>query len=248
MNFHNKHIFITGASAGIGRETAILLSSLGAKLLITGRDEVALSKTLSMLEGSHHHLSVMDLSNTDALAPWVQQLIVEHGHFDGFVHCAGCQITKSIREFNANVFDQMMQTNLSSALAICRGFRYRRPRSVQGSIVFVSSISGLIGQTGNIIYGASKAGLMSATRGLAMELLRDNIRVNCVAPALVETEMVQKVRAEMTEAQFEAIESMHPMGIGQPIDVAHAIAFLLSDSSKWINAVTLPVDGGYLAN
>ncbi|MGL4474616.1 MAG: SDR family NAD(P)-dependent oxidoreductase, partial [Shewanella sp.] len=108
--------------------------------------------------------------------------------------------------------------------------------------------AGLIGQTGNTVYGASKAGLMSLTRGLSMELLRDNIRVNCVAPALVATDMAERTKASMTEAQFQHMVNQHPMGLGQPEDVANAVAFLLSDAAKWINAVTLPVEGGYLAN
>jgi NAD(P)-dependent dehydrogenase (short-subunit alcohol dehydrogenase family) len=112
----------------------------------------------------------------------------------------------------------------------------------------VASIAGLIGQPGNIVYGASKAAMIGATRGLAMELLRDNIRVNCVAPALVETAMAEKTRNSMTPAQFQYIVDQHPMGIGKPEDVANAIAFLLSDSARWVNAVCLPVEGGYLAN
>ena len=81
-----------------------------------------------------------------------------------------------------------------------------------------------------------------------MELLRDNIRVNCVAPALVETEMAQRTQESMTDAQYQHMLNQHPMGLGQPEDVANAVAFLLSDAAKWINAVTLPVEGGYLAN
>ncbi|MCL2913057.1 SDR family oxidoreductase [Shewanella corallii] len=248
LDLTGKHILVTGASAGIGRATCVLLASLGARLMIHGRNEAELNRTLTMLAGDNHSMSLMDMSQTDELAPWVQQLAAEHGHFDGFVHCAGVQITKSIRSFDAEFFDQTMRTNLASALAISRGFRYRRPKAQQGSIVLVSSIAGLIGQPGNIVYGASKAGLMSATRGLAMELLRDNIRVNCVAPAMVETEMAQRTRDDMTQAQFAHIEAQHPMGLGKPEDVANAIAFLLSDAAKWINAVTLPVEGAYLAN
>jgi len=141
-----------------------------------------------------------------------------------------------------------MHINLASAMAICKGFRQRRDKSKAGAIVFVASIAGLIGQTGNVVYGSSKAGLMSLTRGLSMELLRDNIRVNCVAPALVDTEMARRTKQELNDAQYQYILDQHPMGIGKPEDVANAIAFLLSDAAQWINAVTLPVDGGYLAN
>jgi len=113
-------------------------------------------------------------------------------------------------------------------------------------MVLVSSIGGFLGQPGNVVYGASKAGLMSAARGLAMELLRDGIRVNSVAPAMIDTAMSRKAFAEMNESQVASILQRHPMGMGQPEDVAAPIAFLLSDASKWITGTNLTVDGGHM--
>ncbi len=247
MDFSGKQILLTGASAGIGRACAVLLSQLGAQVILNGRNEQALIETQRQLTGDHP-ISIIDMANTDQLADWVKALREQYGYIDGFVHCAGVQITKPIRLFDQAFFNETMQINLASAMAITKGFRLKRDRSKQGSIVFVASIAGLIGQTGNTVYGASKAGLMSLTRGLSMELLRDNIRVNCVAPALVKTAMEKNTRQSMTETQFQHMLDQHPMGLGQPEDVANAVAFLLSDAAKWINAVTLPVEGGYLAN
>jgi NAD(P)-dependent dehydrogenase (short-subunit alcohol dehydrogenase family) len=248
LDFSNKRVLITGASTGIGRACALLLSQLGAKLVLNGRNETALQETLSLLSGSGHITAPFDMFNTDELCDWVKSLTKNHGYLDCFVHCAGVQITKPIRLFNQAFFDETMHVNLASAMAIAQGFRMKRNRSKQGSIVFVSSIAGLIGQTGNTVYGASKAGLMSLTRGLSMEFLRDNIRVNCVAPALVETDMATRTQQSMTHAQYQHMLNQHPMGVGEPSDVANAVAFLLSDAAKWINSVTLPVEGGYLAN
>jgi NAD(P)-dependent dehydrogenase (short-subunit alcohol dehydrogenase family) len=248
LQMSEQRVLVTGASAGIGRATCILLSQLGASVIINGRDEAALNVTLSLMQPGAHVIAPFDMTKIDELAPWVAGLAKEHGKIKGFVHCAGIQVTKSIRAFDQAFFDQTMQTNLASALAIAKGFRQKRDKSIQGSIVLVASIAGLIGQPGNIVYGASKAAMIGATRGLAMELLRDNIRVNCVAPALVETAMAEKTRNSMTPAQFQYIVDQHPMGIGKPEDVANAIAFLLSDSARWVNAVCLPVEGGYLAN
>ncbi|QYJ95774.1 SDR family NAD(P)-dependent oxidoreductase [Shewanella spartinae] len=248
MDFSGKRVLVTGASAGIGKACAILFSQLGAKVILNGRNSKALEQTLTELSGNGHVCAPFDMADTDKLTDWVKMLVKEHGYLDGFVHCAGIQITKPIRLFDQAFFDETMHVNLASAMAISKGFRLKRDRSKQGAIVFVSSIAGLIGQTGNTLYGASKAGLMSLTRGLAMELLRDNIRVNCVAPALVATEMATRTQESMTEAQFQHMLDQHPMGLGQPEDVANAVAFLLSDAAKWINAVTLPVEGGYLAN
>ena len=248
LDFSNKRVLITGASTGIGRACALLLSQLGAKLVLNGRNETALQETLSLLSGSGHITAPFDMFNTDELCDWVKSLTKNHGYLDCFVHCAGVQITKPIRLFNQAFFDETMHVNLASAMAIAQGFRMKRDRSKQGSIVFVSSIAGLIGQTGNTVYGASKAGLMSLTRGLSMEFLRDNIRVNCVAPALVATDMATRTQQSMTDAQYQHMLNQHPMGVGEPSDVANAVAFLLSDAAKWINSVTLPVEGGYLAN
>lgn len=248
MDLSGKRILVTGASKGIGRACAILLSQLGARVVLNGRQVEQLNQTLALMSGEGHSIAVFDMAKTDELYDWFKSLTKTEGYFDSFVHCAGIQKTKPIRLFDQAFFDQTMHVNLASAMAIAKGFRTKRDRSKQGSIVFVSSIAGLIGQTGNTLYGASKAGLMSLTRGLAMELLRDNIRVNCVAPALIATEMAQRTKESMTESQFQHMLDQHPMGIGQPEDVANAVAFLISDAAKWINAITLPVEGGYLAN
>lgn len=194
MEFSGKRVLITGASAGIGRACAILLSQLGAKVIINGRQLESLQETLNLMSGDGHGIAIFDMAKTDELCEWFKSLSKTEGYFDGFVHCAGMQVTKPIRLFDQEFFDETMHVNLASAMAITKGFRLKRDRNKQGAIVFVSSIAGLIGQTGNTLYGASKAGLMSLTRGLSMELLRDNIRVNCVAPALVATEMAQRTK------------------------------------------------------
>lgn len=248
LSMSGKTVLVTGASSGIGRATAVMQSKLGARVILNGRNETALQETLSLLHGSGHVVSVFDMSDINGLPDWVQSLSAEYGQLDGFAHCAGIQITKPIKLFDLELFDHMMHTNLASAFAITKGFRYKRDSKKQGSIVFVSSLAGIHSLPCNIVYGASKAGLISISTGMAMELLRDNIRVNCVAPGLVETSMVERMRETMTQAQYDRMVETYPMGVGQPDDVAHAIAFLLSDAAQWINAVTIPVDGGCLAS
>jgi NAD(P)-dependent dehydrogenase (short-subunit alcohol dehydrogenase family) len=248
LDLSGKLVLITGASAGIGRSTAELLANLGARVIINGRNESALEETLAILHGEDHIMAPFDMVKIDELANWVKSLAQKYGAIDGLVHCAGVQKNQAIRSFDQNTFDEIMHVNLASAMALAKGFRFKSDKNKSKAIVFVASIGGFIGQPGNTIYGASKAGLMSLTRGLAMELLRDNIRVNCVAPALVETEMASRTRSSMNTEQFQHIVDQHPMGLGQPEDIAHPIAFLLSDGARWINAVTLPVEGGYLAN
>lgn len=242
-----RRILITGASAGIGRACARVAAALGATVVVNGRNEQRLAETLATLPGEGHTAAPFDLSDADAVPAWVKKL-AEDGPLSGIVHCAGVQSSKPVRGVDAAYFDQVMQANLLSALMLARGFRQKGCRADGGgAMVLTASVAAFIGQPGNVVYSASKGGLVSATRGLALELLRDNIRVNCVAPAMVETEMMERFRQTTTKEQFDRIIDAHPMGFGKPEDVAHAVAFLLSDAARWINAVCLPVDGGYLA-
>lgn len=247
VDMSGRTVLVTGASTGIGRAVAVLLAALGARVILNGRNVEALDATLKTMAGEGHIISAFDLSYMDAIAPWMKSLSQDHGLLNGVAHCAGIQVTKPVRNVDEAFFDETMRTNLGSALALARGFRQKACKGSPAAMVFVSSIAGLIGQPGNAVYAASKGGLISATRALAVEFLRDDIRVNAVAPALVETEMASKARAGMTVEQFQFIINQHPMGTGLPEDVANSIAFLLSGASRWINAITLPVEGAYLA-
>lgn len=247
MDLTGRHILVTGASAGIGRATAVLLGRLGARLTVTGRDADRLAATLARLEGTGHRAVPFDLADTDAVAPWVRGQAEAGGPFDGLAHCAGVQVTRPVRTLDQAFFDQILHVNLASALALARGLRQRGGHPGKAAIVFVASVAAFIGQPGNSVYAASKGGLVAATRALAMELLRDGIRVNAVAPALVETEMADRTRQTLTGEQFDALLARHPLGLGQPEDVANAIAFLLADTGRWITGTILSVDGGHLA-
>ena len=111
----------------------------------------------------------------------------------------------------------------------------------------MSSVMGIVGQPGIAAYSASKGAVMALCKSLALELAHHEIRINCVAPAVVMTEMSTKFHQQLTPEQVARIESMHPLGIGTPRDVANAVAFLLADTGRWITGSTLVVDGGYLA-
>jgi len=247
VDLAGRRVLVTGASAGIGRATALLLARLGGRIVINGRDGERLAATASLLPGEGHATAPFDLADSDAVPGWIKRLADDGGPFDGLAHCAGMQANKPVRGIDRAFFDQILHANLLSALALARGFRQKGCHGPRAAMVLVSSVAAEIGQPGNIVYSASKGGLVSATRGLAMEFLRDDIRVNCVEPAMVETEMMERFRQTTTQEQFDAIRAAHPMGFGYPADVASAIAFLLSEASRWINGAALPVDGGYLA-
>jgi NAD(P)-dependent dehydrogenase (short-subunit alcohol dehydrogenase family) len=242
-----RRILVTGASSGIGRATALAVAGLGALVTVNGRDTARLTETLAALPGDGHRIAPFDLADADAVPAWLKAEAAAGGPFAGVAHCAGQQTGRPVRAVDRDFFDRTMHVNLLSAVALARGLRQKGCHAESCSMVLVASVAAMIGQPGNVVYSASKGGLVSATRGLAMELLRDGIRVNCVAPAMVETGMMERFRRTTTSEQFDAIAEAHPMGFGRPEDVAAPIAFLLSDAARWINGAMLPVDGGYLA-
>jgi NAD(P)-dependent dehydrogenase (short-subunit alcohol dehydrogenase family) len=158
------------------------------------------------------------------------------------------QFTSPLRITTGANLEELMRVNVTAAFALARAFRQKGVSSPGSSLVFLSSVMGIVGQSGQTAYSASKGALISLTKSLALELSRENIRVNCVAPALVRTEMSNKMLQALTPDQVTQIEAMHPLGIGAPRDVANAIAFLLADTGRWITGTTLVVDGGYTAH
>jgi NAD(P)-dependent dehydrogenase (short-subunit alcohol dehydrogenase family) len=133
-------------------------------------------------------------------------------------------------------------------MMLAKGFRQRGCHTVGASIVLLSSVTGLVGLPGIAAYAASKSAVLGLTRCLALELAPQQIRVNCVAPAMVRTDIAEHLFTSLLPEQVASIEQAHPLGIGRPRDVANAIAFLLSDAARWITGSALVVDGGYTAH
>lgn len=246
MDLTGRTVLVTGASSGIGRETAILLAALGARIILTARRAEELDRTLGMMESGAHVAVPFDLAGTtDAIPDWISGLARQHGALNGLAHCAGMEKIRPLRFATATTFKEVLELNLVSAFALAKGWERKGVAAPNASLVFVSSISGLIGQAGSTEYCASKGGLNSLVRALAMEMARSGLRVNCVAPGLVQTELADRVFRLMTPEQAEGYRKMHLLGIGAPRDVANAIAFLIADTGRWITGSTLVVDGGY---
>jgi NAD(P)-dependent dehydrogenase (short-subunit alcohol dehydrogenase family) len=247
MNLSGRQYLVTGASSGIGRETCILLSQLGARVMMVARSPDRLEETKTLLTGADHIAVPFDLNEVDSIPQWLQETTKAHGKLNGLVHSAGIQVSRSIRDFDDTAVQDTMRINFNAAYSLMRGFRNRSVRAEQSSIVLVSSISGMIGVAGNSAYAASKGALISVTKTLSLEFSRLSIRINCVAPGLVDTQMAGNMRAHIASEQYDRIVALHPLGLGQPIDVANAVAFLLADTGRWITGTTLVVDGGYTA-
>ena len=242
-----KLIVVTGASSGIGRATAERCSELGAKVVLIARNEERLQSTLDCLKGSGHSALSFDLSNHQGISDCVAGVVASAGRIDGFVHSAGVRRTVPLRVNTPSLMLEVLAVNLVSALEFIRVFSKKKFSNDSASFVLISSIMGVVGEVGLTSYCASKGALISAARSLSLELAPRRQRVNCISPAMVTTEMMTREFTGLSENTVTQIESKHPLGFGEPEDVANASAFLLSDASKWITGSNLVVDGGYSA-
>jgi len=242
VDLRGRRYLVTGASSGIGRATAVLLSQLGAGVVANGRDESRLTETMALLEnhGADHLSAAFDICATDDIPRWMTSL----GRLDGLVHCAGVSRLVALRHVTAAMAEEAMRVNWLSAVAVCKGFRQRQVRAETGSIVLLSSRSS-DGVRMNCLYSSAKAAIASLTRSLAAELAPERIRVNCLTPGWVKTPMTDAALGSLTEEQLAHIYNMQLLGVGEPEDIAHSAAFLLSTAARWITGSNLCVDGGY---
>ena len=247
LDMSGRVVLITGASAGIGRDAALLLAELGARVILVGRNLDRLNDVAEKLSGKGHGVVPFDLNQLEEIPGWMKRLAEKTGELHGVVHCAGVQQTMPLRAMTVKPAEDLMRVNVLAALMLAKGLRQKGVRAEEASLVLVASVMGLVGAPGRAVYCASKGAILSMTRALALELAPEKIRVNCVAPAFVKTEMLDELKAVAGAEQMAAVEARHPLGFGEPRDVSHSIAFLLSSASRWTTGTTLTVDGGYTA-
>lgn len=248
MDLSGRTILVTGASSGIGRETAVLLSRLQAQVILVARDQERLAQTAALLEGTRHHIEPFDLTTIDEIPRWLKHVTAVVGPLHGLVHSAGVHSARPVRLISRQHFEDVMRINVQVAMSLSGAFRQKGVYVRGSSIVLLSSVVALVGEVGIAAYAASKGALTALAKSLALEFVQDHIRVNCVAPAYVQTEMTERFRTSLTTEQMAQIVAMHPLGLGTPLDVAYAIAFLLAETGRWITGTTLVVDGGYTAH
>jgi NAD(P)-dependent dehydrogenase (short-subunit alcohol dehydrogenase family) len=249
ITLKGKNIFITGASSGIGKECAIKAAQLGARVVLVARNQERLKQTLDSLSNDKHLYFPCDVTISDLLEEVVRQAVEKLGKISGFIHSAGIEATIPLRNMNRGKFEEMFSVNVLAAFEIARLLSNKKYLDPAGSsFIFIGSVMGMLGEPGKVAYGSSKAALIGGTKSMAIELAPKNTRVNCIMPGVVETEMSAKLFQTIPEPSRQEIIKKHPLGLGQPGDIAHLCMFLLSDASRWITGSTIPIDGGYSAH
>lgn len=243
FSLENKAIIVTGASSGIGRQCAIDISKAGGRVILIARNKERLNETYSQLIGNGHQVFIQDILKISS--SFINDVVEEFGQINGFVHCAGIEKTLPLKFLKMEDYRSLMETNTFSAFEIVRQLSNKKNISNGASIIFLSSISSLIGRGGLTAYAASKGAINSAIKVMALELAKRAIRVNAISPGTILTPMMEQALKDMPDEQrIKRIESF-PLGLGKPEDISNACIYLLSDASRWITGQNLIIDGGY---
>lgn len=247
LDLRDRHCLVTGAASGIGRATATLFAALGAKLSLVDRDELALDAALARLAPGSHAAYPYDLENIDGIDDLVRRVVAGNGPLHAMMHAAGTQSVMAAKDLKPERWRRILAVNTEAALALSRNMGRLRVHPGGGAIIFVSSIMAMAGSPGSVAYSMSKSALHGLTRSLALEFAPRQVRVNCIAPGFVRTPMLDHLQRNWPASKLAEVESLHPLGFGEPEDIANAAAFLAAPTGRWITGTVLVVDGGYLA-
>lgn len=239
-SLEGKTILVTGASSGIGQETAIQCSKMGATVIVTARNEERLQDTLSQLEGEGHIMILAELTCQED----VERLVSSIDKLNGAVLCAGKGMTTPFPYSTRDKYDEIFNVNFFAPVELLRLLVKKKKLEKDSSVVFISSIGGIGSfSLGNGVYGASKAAINSTMKFCARELAAKKIRVNTVNPGMVNTKLIQC--GAISEEQHKLDMEKYPLKrYGEPEDIAYGAIYLLSDASSWVTGHSLIIDGG----
>lgn len=239
FSLKGKTVLVTGASSGIGRGIAVLCAKMGAKVIINGRNALKLEETIELMEGDRHQIVLGDLTLPEERIKVADAL----PQLDGVVYCAGIGqrvLCKSILEED---IDAVMGINFKAPVILQTALLKKKKINKSASIIFITSIANESPSYGNALYSASKGALISYANCLGIELAPRKIRVNCISPAMVKTELI--FRGGVTEEQLQKDEQKYPLRrYGNPEDIAFLTIYLLSDASLWMTGSNLKITGG----
>jgi 3-oxoacyl-[acyl-carrier protein] reductase len=244
VDLRDKVAVVTGASRGIGRAIALELAGLGASVVVNYRSNAgAATEVVEAIEaeGGQAVAVQADVGDFEQAARLIKTATETMGRVDILVNNAGTTRDQLLMLMKEDDWDVVLRTNLKSAFNCCKAVARQMVRQRGGRIVNVSSVSGICGQGGQTNYSASKAGLIGFTKSLAKELGPRNVTVNAIAPGFVVTDLTADLPEELAE---QAIEVTPLRRMGRPEEIAHAVAFLVSDRAAFITGEVLTVDGG----
>jgi NAD(P)-dependent dehydrogenase (short-subunit alcohol dehydrogenase family) len=242
-----RHILVTGASSGLGRQAAIQLAGVGARLALIGRNTERLAETAASLPGERHTTHSVDMSDAEVAADAVQMIAKKHGALAGIFHSAGTALIAPARVTKTRHLDDVFGAGVRGAFGVARAAAKKGVVEDGGSLAFMSSVSALRGRQGMSAYSAAKAAVDGMVRVLASELAERRIRVNSIIAGAVETAMHMDFVGTASDELVRNYEALHLLGFGRPEDIGNAAIFLLSDASRWITGTNMVVDGGYTA-
>ena len=243
MDMQGRAVIVTGGASGIGKAVAFLLAREGARILIGDVDEAG--GDAAAAEGAAEGLAIdylrLDLTDKLSIDDFVAAADQRVGRVDGLVNGAGWDQIQPFLENPPEMWDRVIAVNLMGAVRLTRGVLPPMVAAATGKIVNISSDAGRVGSMGETVYAAAKGGLIAFTKSLARELARYRINVNCVCPGPTDTPLFQRQPERMKEALIRAIPFRR---IAQPIEIAQAVMFFLSDRSDYITGQVLSVSGG----
>tara|TARA_R110002096_G_scaffold38098_9_gene105544 strand:+ start:156 stop:905 length:750 start_codon:yes stop_codon:yes gene_type:complete len=246
----DKVVLITGATSGIGKATALKFGAAGAKVVVSGRRETEGRAVVDAIkaDGGEATFVRADVANEDDVKALVAKTVETYGRLDVAFNNAGVESMSPTTDATQDDYQRLFDINVWGVLSSMKHEIPAMLKNGGGAIINTSSIVGHVGMAGASVYVASKHAVEGLTKSTALEYAQEGIRINAVAPAAIETDMIDRFAGEEGSEMRAGLTSMHPVGrMGMADEIADAVLFLASDASSFVTGTSLKVDGGFLS-